>query len=181
MVVEARIDGLDDLMRALQELPANLRRQGLRNALAAGARIVRDAARQVAPVLKSKARFRKAGTMRDAISVRTSKQARRSGNVGVFVNVKPAKRAQRGAKSAMDPFYWPWQEFGWTPARGPRRDAKARRLRRQLSKARRGGAGSPSIPGSKFLSRSAAAALPRALEKFQQTLGPQIERMNLRR
>jgi HK97 gp10 family phage protein len=59
-----------------------------------------------------KAPYRKPGTVKQAIRVRTSKADRRAGDVGVFVNVRPAKAGQRGAKNPNDPFYWRWLEFG---------------------------------------------------------------------
>lgn len=111
-----RIEGLDELKRKLAEVPKALRKRVLRNALAAAAREVRDVAKRNAPVMtlgtSMKAPYRKPGTVRDAIRVRTSKADRRAGDVGVFVNVKPAKAGQRGAKSPNDPFYWRWLEFG---------------------------------------------------------------------
>jgi HK97 gp10 family phage protein len=110
-----RVRGLPELKTALLGIAPKLRRRALRNALAAGARVVRDAARQATPVLRQthrRAPFRTPGTVRKAISVRTSKIARRAGDVGVFVNVKPAPKGQRGARSATDPFYWRFLEFG---------------------------------------------------------------------
>lgn len=135
-----QVKGLDDFKAKLQALPQVMRRSVLRKALSAGARIVRDTAKRQAPVLAPKnimkAPYRKPGTVRDAIVVRTSKYEKRAGNVGVFVNVRPAKGAkfrtvargkvfgiqtqvrvkikasQRGAKSRDDPFYWRWLEFG---------------------------------------------------------------------
>lgn len=116
MVVEvkATVHGVKEMGEALRGLTDSLRKRVLRNALAEGGRIVRDEARRRAPVLQPtmRAPYRKPGTVRRAISVRTSKIARRRGDVGVFVNVRPAKGAQRGAKSPNDPFYWRWLEFG---------------------------------------------------------------------
>jgi HK97 gp10 family phage protein len=108
------VKGLAELKRKFEEIPRALRRRVLRNALAAGARLVRDEAKRNAPVMSSamKAPYRKPGTVRAAIKVRTSKLDTRAGNVGVFVNVKPAKSGQRGAKNPNDPFYWRWLEFG---------------------------------------------------------------------
>lgn len=175
--VTVKIQGLDELKALLQGLPAKLRRRALRNALAAGARIVRDAARQRTPVINAGSPavakgHRKPGTVRDAIVVRTSKQATKAGDVGVFVNVRPAKGAkfrtttrsvlgiakikqrhvvratQRGAKSPKDPFYWRFLEFGTKRSR-------------EFS----------------FL-RPAAAKLSAALEKFKAVLGPQIAKLN---
>lgn len=102
----ADVQGMQDLRAKLREIPQAMRRRVLRNALAAGGRLVRNEARRRAPVLKVPTRYRATGTLRKAISVRTSKDARKQGNVGVFVNVRPAKAGQRGAKSRNDPFYW---------------------------------------------------------------------------
>jgi HK97 gp10 family phage protein len=112
MAVEVK--GLDELKRKFEEIPKALRARVLRNALAAGARLVRDEAKRNAPVLSGsiKAPYRKPGTVKNAVKVRTSKMDRRAGNVGVFVNVKPAPNGQRGAKNINDPFYWRWLEFG---------------------------------------------------------------------
>jgi HK97 gp10 family phage protein len=111
-----QVKGLDELKRKLADVPKALRKRVLRNALAAGAREVRDVAKRNAPVLtlgtSMKAPYRKPGTVRDAIRVRTSKADRKAGDVGVFVNVRPAKAGARGAKNPNDPFYWRWLEFG---------------------------------------------------------------------
>ena len=111
-----RIEGLDELKRKLAEIPRAMRKRVLRNALAAGAREVRDVAKRNAPVMtlgtSLSAPYRKPGTVKQAIRVRTSKADRRAGDVGVFVNVKPAKAGQRGARNANDPFYWRFLEFG---------------------------------------------------------------------
>ena len=111
-----RIEGLDNLKRKLAEVPKAMRKRVLRNALAAGAREVRDVAKRNAPVMtlgtSLNAPYRKPGTVKQAIRVRTSKADRRAGDVGVFVNVRPAKSGQRGAKNPNDPFYWRFLEFG---------------------------------------------------------------------
>lgn len=142
MAGEVRITGIEDAIATLKGLPDKLRKRALRNALAAGARIVRDAARRAAPVINPQDSavlkgYRKPGTVRQALSIRTSKEARRAGNVGVFVNVRPApgakftrisgrgkasqyvlkKVSQRGAKSPNDPYYWRFLEFGTKRAR----------------------------------------------------------------
>lgn len=160
--VFVRLEGLDELKRELQAIPAKLRYRALRNALAAGARIIRDDARRRTPLLKAstfsgakalRLGYRKVGTVRSAITVRTSKRARKQGNVGVFVNVRPAKGSARGARKPTDPFYWRWLEFGWTPRGG---QPKA-------------GAG---------MLQSAAQRLPAALREFQSKLAPMIRKLN---
>ena len=135
-----RIEGLDNLKRKLAEVPKAMRKRVLRTALAAGAREVRDVAKRNAPVLtlgtSLNAPYRKPGTVKQAIRVRTSKADRRAGDVGVFVNVRPlpgnkystfakenffrgtvrgyklVKKTERGAKNPNDPFYWRFLEFG---------------------------------------------------------------------
>lgn len=160
--ISATVTGLPELKAALLAIPRELRRRALRNALAAGARAVRDEARRRAPVLKAstyagssaiRRGVRKPGTLQKAIIVRTSKVARRAGNIGVFVNVRPAKGGNRGAKSPNDPYYWRWQEFGWTSRGGDK-------------------------PGARFL-QAGAAKLEQALRIFIDRIGPQIAKFNV--
>ena len=147
-----RIEGLDELKRKLAEVPKAMRKRVLRNALAAGAREVRDVAKRNAPVLtlgtSLKAPYRKPGTVKQAIRVRTSKADRRAGDVGVFVNVRPAKSGQRGAKNPNDPFYWRFLEFG-----------------------------TRKMPAKPFLQR-ATSALPKALTIFQERIAKWLNETN---
>jgi HK97 gp10 family phage protein len=115
------IKGLPDLRAAMRDVVPKLRIKVLRQALTAGARIVQKAARSRTPILKlttfgGRAAYRrgvrKPGTVRNAISVRTSKASKRRGDVGVFVNVRPVKGIRSGARSSNDPFYWRWLNFG---------------------------------------------------------------------
>jgi HK97 gp10 family phage protein len=150
--ISATVRGIPDLRAALEGIAPKLRRRALRNALAAGARVVRDEARRRAPVLRvtghMRKQVRKPGTVRDAISVRTSKAARKAGDVGVFVNVRPAKRGQRGAKNPNDPFYWRFLEFG-----------------------------TARMAAVHFL-RGSSDKLGEALRVFVSKIGPQIQRLN---
>lgn len=179
--VFAKIEGLPDLREALSGLVPKLRVRALRNALTAGARIVQRAARAATPVLKLSTRsgqaayrkgYRRPGTVKKAISVRLSKQARREGNVGVFVNVRPAKGGSRGAKNYRDPFYWRWINFGWNP-RGPGGGASAARAHRKL--AQRGGP--TAKPGAEFL-QAGARMLGAAMAEFVKRIGPAIAKLN---
>lgn len=188
--IELRIEGLDEVRKALRALPANLRRRALLTSLAAGARVVRDEARRRTPLLKAttysgasalKRGVRSIGTLRRAIAARTSKISTRRGDVGVFVNIKPLKGG--GAKNPRDPYYWRWQEFGWNPAGDVRtggrtlqqRSSAARRYRRFVSK--QGGA--KAKPGARFMT-GASAKLPDALRVIEQQLGPQVQKLNQR-
>lgn len=153
-MIDAKVTGIPDLREALLSIGPKLRKRALRNALAAGARLVQREARGATPVLSPgslavRKGYRTPGTVRKAISVRTSKLARRSGDVGVFVNVRPAKRGARGAKNPSDPFYWRFIEFGTT-------------------------AGTRAF---KFLQQG-AGVLPQALEVFKAKIGSAISKLN---
>lgn len=174
-MIEARVTGVDGLRRELAALVPKLRKRAIRLALAAGARLVRNAAQRATPVLSPgdgavlRGR-RKPGTVRKAIAVRTSKAARRNGDVGVFVNVRPAGRGQRGAKNPSDPFYWRWLQFGWNPAAGRNRFSRAaKRDRRRLNQT----GAAKRVPGARFLEAGAAqlgAALNVIIPKLQQAI-----------
>lgn len=206
MAVEAKVIGIDDFKAALASVVPKLRVRALRNALTVGARLVRDAARRRAPVLKTstyggasaiKRGVRKVGTVRKALSVRTSKLATRRGDVGVFVNVRPlpgskfktrtssvlgfkvkqrvlVRASKRGANNPQDPYYWRWQQFGWTPASGPDRNTPGARRRRRADVT----SGAPrKKAGQRFL-EAGAAQLGAALQAFSRALGPAIDKLN---
>lgn len=182
-MISGIVSGLPDLREALRGVVPKLRVRAIRNALAAGARVVRSGAQAAAPVLDlgnpgSRSAFksgrRKPGTVRKALAVRTSKRERRAGNVGVFVNVRPARGAARGGKSPNDPFYWRWLNFGWNPARKSHgAGAAGARLRRRLNKE----GAAKSVPGAHFL-EAGAARLSQALGIIMQALPKAIEKLN---
>lgn len=152
--VNGRITGIEEAVRALQEIVPKLRVRAIRNSLAAGARVFRDEARRLTPILRVNVRHRgkvrrNPGTVRKALAVRTSKRARRAGDVGVFVNVRPAKSGKRGANSPTDPFYWRFIEFG------------TRKMR-----------------AFGFLQASARSQGGAALARIVAALGPAVEKLN---
>lgn len=116
--ITAQLQGVDELKRALDQVPDKLKKKGLLKALRLAGNVVRDAARRAAPLLQTPAPYRKKGTVRRAIVVRTSKTARKEGAVGVFVGVRQLRGARQrklgaaGAKNPNDPYYWPFLEFG---------------------------------------------------------------------
>lgn len=162
--VTARIEGLDDLKRVLDELPKQLRKKVVLGALRKAARVPLQAARQVVPVMSSAtaaaAPYRTPGLLKRRLMVRASKSSGRAGNVGVFINVKPLKSAairgfkRIGGKSSqnpVDPFYWRFVNFG--TKKMPKRD---------------------------FMSK-AVEALPQALEVFKAQIVPVIQWWNSRK
>jgi len=155
--IEVTLEGIDDMARRLRDVPIALRKKVLLRALRKGAQIISRDAKAGAPVLKRPAPFRKPGTVKKAISVRTSKVARKSGDVGVFVGVKPLRGARQkklgraGAKNPNDPYYWRFLEFD----------------------TRRG-------PGKKFLTHAASNKASAALDAAIAEVAPAIEKMDRR-
>jgi HK97 gp10 family phage protein len=175
-MISAKVRGIPELKAALGGLVPKLRRQVLRNALAAGARLVRDEARRRAPVLQPtlRAPYRKPETVRKAISVRTSKIARRAGDVGVFVNVRPAKRGQRGAKNPNDPFYWRFVNWG---TKAHAKGSKSGYTSRARLIVRRHTRSTGKTKAAKFM-EAGVGMLPAALQIFKVQIGPQIAKLN---
>ncbi len=169
-----QIKGADDLIAELRGLPDKMRRQYLRLALAAGGRVVRDAARSKAPVMQGRDRRRTPGLVRDSIRVRTSKRDSKAGDVGVFVNVRPAKSATRGADSPKDPYYWRWIEFGRS-AGATRRKVSGSGRKRVTIPVRVG-----AIAPARFLADS-ADAFPAALVKIEAGFVKAVAKLNQRR
>lgn len=178
---EAKVTGLPDLRAALLSIAPKLRKRALRNALAAGARVIRTAAvaearkHNLAAPIRNRAGqvIRKPGTVADAIAVRTSKVAAQAGDVGVFVNVRPAKGARYKTVT--------------TKALGG-----AVKLRQRVKvRASQRGAANPNDPFYwRFLEFGTAKTRPAgflqkaarltstALQVFIAKIGPQIQRLN---
>ena len=120
--LQFRLVGAEQLAEALRDLPQKLRTNAISKKLRDSLKPIKARARALAPVLKKPKRGRKPGTLKKAISIRTSKTARREGNLGAFVNVRPLnknkisafKRAGggAGAMNPDDPYYWRFVEFG---------------------------------------------------------------------
>ena len=126
MKTEITVSGAREILHAMRQLPARLDRPLLNKGLLAGAALVRDEARQRAPVLAEFFnRRRRPGTLRRAIS---SYAVRPDGYAAtVFITVRGLgvkkieafKRGQaarglkvKGADNPNDPFYWKFVEFG---------------------------------------------------------------------
>lgn len=181
--IRVKISGIPDVKAALRDVVPKLRKKALRDALRAGARLVQREARRLTPVIKLSTQsgasavrrgVRGIGTVKRAISVRTSKLSTRQGNVGVFVNVRPARAGQRGARNPRDPFYWRWLNFGWNPASGPERtSAASKRQRRAVS-----AAGGDAVKGGARFLEGGARMLGQALQVFTREIGPRIAKLN---
>lgn len=149
-----KIEGLNELRRALRDLPGATQARVLANAVASGARVIRNDARDKAPVLAAPAAHRVAGTVRDAI--RATRGVRRGSEASAFVSVRRLSKKQvrkfkaaqaalgrkiAGAVNPADPFYWRFLEFGTAkmaarpflrPAFDTRKEAAALQIKEAL-------------------------------------------------
>ena len=105
-----RLTGIDDLKRALQDVPKDIRTRFVKGALRKAAQKITREAKANAPVLGDSSRLafgpvkrgrvkrqdttnRIAGLLKKSIGYRASKFARQEGNEGVYIGVRRAKGA----------------------------------------------------------------------------------------
>lgn len=118
-MIQVEIEGLDALTAQLQSLPRQVETKVLRNGLKECARYLRNVARSNAPKVT--------GMLRKNIRMVTPRQ-RRNGPVAIYVGFTKAAVADLTAharKSGKKPFYWIFQEYGWTDRTGRRHAGKA--------------------------------------------------------
>lgn len=167
-----RIDGLEDVRRALINTPVELRKKVVYRLLRKAAQPMLRAARAAAPVAKKSTGRVMPGLLRKMIGVRASriKQPAR-GEFGVFITattpagVKRLKRAARkaGAQGPNfgDPFYHRFQEGGFH-AVGSRRIGGGRKSRLDRLKA----SGARFIPGRHYLGDAYESNRQRFVDTF---------------
>lgn len=115
MAETVKLEGLDDLNRAIKELVGDLRRKVVRAALRDAAKPIQRAAVAAAPVLKKPHPYRLPGTLKRSILVKASKRFNGAGGeIGVYIAVRKRKGlgGKASARNPFDPFYWRFMEFG---------------------------------------------------------------------
>lgn len=161
MAVE--VQGLKELADALRALPTELASKSggpLAKGLRAAGYVIRDDAKRRAPVLAEPAKYRKAGTLKNAIKVRRDR-IQAPGAVETFeVYVQKAKGGKRGTYSPDDPYYWRFVEFGT----GERH--------------KKSGASSGRVIARPFLRPAFEAKKEEALRTFEAELAKAIDKAN---
>jgi HK97 gp10 family phage protein len=112
-----KIDGLQDLQRALRELPVNIGRNVLRGAVSAGAAEVRQEAKNKAPVYHGDVTqgHPPAGTLKRSLYQKQIRELSDNFRQVFFVGVRRGKKYQKQGKNgnlSQDAFYWTFVEFG---------------------------------------------------------------------
>ncbi|MGL4480451.1 MAG: HK97-gp10 family putative phage morphogenesis protein [Aeromonas veronii] len=155
MAETVKLEGLDDLNRAIKELVGDLKRKVVRSALRDAAKPIQRAAVANAPVLKQDHPYRLPGTLKKSIVIKASKRFEgQGGEIGVYVAVRKRKGlgGKLSARNPYDPFYWRFVEFG-TVKIAPRR----------------------------FMTRAFDANAQGAIEIFQARLKTRIDKANSRK
>lgn len=130
------VAGIEALRDELAKLAPELRRGPARRALVKAAEPVLARAIAATPILAADVYvrgklYRKSGTLRQALRIRSSKDTNKSGDVGVFVNIKPLSRVaisdfkaatlRKSSANPSDPFYWKFVNFATKRNKNPAR------------------------------------------------------------
>lgn len=170
------VQGLAEMRKALLDFPKKLQRRPLDKAMSAGARVIVAAAKQLAPVRTGALRrniLAKRGQKRYApgaesywiIGVRHGKT-----NTSTRTASGRARRVSAYDRKGDDPYYWRFQNLGYT-AVGRRPAVSGAKKRRGVRAVGRW------IPPKRFMERGFAAGVPRALDKFRETMTAEIARV----
>lgn len=181
MAEQLQIKGLRELEAAMKAFVPKLQKRGIRQALGAGARVIRDAARLKAP--------ERTGTLKRNIQAVVGRINARQGIQSAYVGVETGKvgpaiagkvevkrkgktrlRAQtKREKRGEDPYYYRFQELGFT--------AVGRRKARSGASKRRGGQTlGTKVPGIRFLTKALEGSAGAAIEMFRATLAAFVEK-----
>lgn len=181
--VTVKLEGVDELKRALADVAKQIRTKAVRGALRQAGSIIKKQAQSNAPILKSPTPNRKPGTIRRNITVRASKFARRNKDEGVYISVRPLRGSRQkklgkaGANNPNDPFYWRFLEFGTKayvikPTKGKKFLKFGGSFARSVKH--------PGIAAQRFMTRAADHRGKEAIAVFMREVIPQIEKFNAR-
>lgn len=134
----ARLDGLPEFKRALEQLSARVSTRVLRASAAAGARVVRSAVRSAAPVgryagkKRGFGRVTPPGVLKAAIITKFARERSTHEQASYLVTVRRGRGRGKGARAG-DAYYARWVEEGHriVPRRGRALSGTSLRTRRQ--------------------------------------------------
>ena len=112
-----QVQGLDQLAKALRELPQRVARNGLRAAVYAGAKVIRDEAKLQAPVATGDlgANQPPRGTLKRSVIMKQIPELSGAQKQTFFVTVRHGKKYRKQGKKgnlSQDAWYWRFVEFG---------------------------------------------------------------------
>ena len=111
------IQGLDQLARAMKELPKRVARNSLRAAVYAGAKVIRDQAKLKAPVAVAPLGPNQPppGTLKRSVIMKQIPELSSAERQTFFVTVRHGKKYRKQGKKgqlSQDAWYWRFVEFG---------------------------------------------------------------------
>ena len=112
-----QVQGLDQLAKALRELPQRVARNGLRAAVYAGAKVIRDEAKLQAPVATGNLGPNQPppGTLKRSVIMKQIPELSGAQKQTFFVTVRHGKKYRKQGKKgnlSQDAWYWRFVEFG---------------------------------------------------------------------
>ena len=112
-----QVQGLDQLAKALRELPQRVARNGLRAAVYAGAKVIRDEAKLQAPVATGDlgANQPPRGTLKRSVIMKQIPELSGAQKQTFFVTVRHGTKYRKQGKKgnlSQDAWYWRFVEFG---------------------------------------------------------------------
>ena len=112
-----QVQGLDQLAKALRELPQRVARNGLRAAVYAGAKVIRDEAKLQAPVATGDLGPNQPppGTLKRSVIMKQIPELSGAQKQTFFVTVRHGKKYRKQGKKgnlSQDAWYWRFVEFG---------------------------------------------------------------------
>lgn len=164
-----KVAGFDAIRNGLLQLPDRLATNSLASAVNAGAAVIRDAARDKAPLYTGDVSqgHPPAGTLRRSIIVKAIRELSTYYSKTAFVTVRRGKKyAKQGKKGnlSQDAFYWRWVEFGHYYV--PHGQAKSRR---------KNSAAGVFIPAQPFMRPAYDAKKSAAVDAIKQRLLERIQ------
>lgn len=174
-MADIKVHGLNEIRARMFQLPNKDIKRILNKALGAGARVVAAEVRSLAPVDTG-------AIKRNVVSKMGPRRKRGSADsrfiVGVLhgrtnTNATTAGGRKRKVtaydKRGQDPFYYRFQDLGYSAV--GRRKAQGRNARRERAAAGR------KIPGKRFLQRGLESSASRALQKVQQVMVTELDKL----
>ena len=112
-----QVQGLDQLAKALRELPQRVARNGMRAAVYAGAKVIRDEAKLQAPVATGNLGPNQPppGTLKRSVIMKQIPELSGAQKQTFFVTVRHGKKYRKQGKKgnlSQDAWYWRFVEFG---------------------------------------------------------------------
>lgn len=108
-LIRMEVTGMAELYAALTQLPINVGTNVLRGAVYAGAKVIKDAVVERAPVYTGDDPRVIAGTLKDAVYMKQIPELSSEIQQVFYIGVRKGKKEQAKGRDA---YYWSWVEFG---------------------------------------------------------------------